>query len=206
LKHDNNAIFDTTWLNNQSAKNDTITTSVSTFETDTVKSPIDSTGTSEDSIPELYHSPSKASMLSAVFPGLGQIYNKKYWKLPIIYAGVGICIYSIYFAQRNYDRYLTAYKQRLANDPNNLDEFSKKGLGEYYNVEALTSYKDFYRRNRDLSYIILGGIYVLNIIDATVDGYLFDYDVSPDLTLHFTPVINYSAYSNNFALSCSIRF
>jgi hypothetical protein len=153
------------------------------------------------------HSPKKTAFYSAVLPGLGQIYNKKYWKVPICYAALGTFVYFIDFNQTRYVRYKRALVLRLANDPNNPDEFleqfNEKGI---YTEAQLQSFKDFYRRNRDLSIMGLAGIYVLNIIDATVDGYLFDYDISPDLTMHITPNMDYSYNSSNFGVLCTFRF
>ena len=140
--------------------------------------------------------PSRAAFYSAVLPGLGQAYNKRYWKIPIVYGALGT---SIYFYKRNgdfYDRYRDAYKSRLAG--NKTDEFY--GVDENGNPratplvsdQALRDAQDFYQRNRDLSLLITLGLYVLNIIDANVDAHLKQYNVNDDLT--FKPYI----YQNQF--------
>lgn len=136
------------------------------------------TSKKKDKTPEdsLIHSPKKATMLSSFLPGAGQYYNKKYWKIPIIYAGFGILGYSVSFNQFNY-RY---YKDELIR--------RQQGLGglnpdlERYSNSNLDELQSFYRRNRDLSYIGIALLYVVNVIDATVDAHLFEFDMSDDLS------------------------
>ena len=130
------------------------------------------------------HSPSKASILSAVLPGAGQFYNKKYWKIPILYAGFAAIIYSVDFNQNRYIIYKNALQTRTDGDETTLDEFE-----DVYSEENLRALKDFYRRNLDLSYIIGGIVYVLNILDAHVDAHLYYFDVSDDLSMKVSPVM-----------------
>jgi len=121
------------------------------------------------------HSPTKAALFSAVLPGMGQVYNKKYWKVPIIYAGGGFVYYLYDYYNRNYNNFSNAYSA-----------FLNEKIDEYRNLtteESLKAAKDFYRRYRDLNVIIMVGVYLANIIDATVDAYLFNFDVSRDLSL-----------------------
>jgi len=128
------------------------------------------------------HSPRKAALLSAGLPGLGQIYNRKYWKVPIVYAGL---LTSAYYINDNYKQYKTykeAYLIRIDSDPNTTDNF----LGEYSNGDLIIL-KDFYRRNREISIFCLVGTYILNIVDASVDAHLFYYDISEDISLNITP-------------------
>lgn len=121
------------------------------------------------------HSPTKAALLSAVTPGLGQVYNQKYWKIPILYAG-GAFVYYLYdYYNNRYNEYTNAY-----------NSFINNKISEYNGItteEGLKQAKDFYRRYRDLNTIILVGVYLVNIVDATVDAYLFNFDVSKDLSL-----------------------
>ena len=155
-------------------------------------------------------SPRKASLYSAVLPGLGQAYNKKYWKIPIIYAGGAALIYSLNYASKKY----TEYKKILimVDEDSPADRtFVKNWLGvKDYKKESLEknllSGIDYYRRNRDLSAIGLGAIYLANIIDATVDAYLYDYNVTQDLSLKVKPKVIYSPYSQDIGLSCTLRF
>jgi len=134
--------------------------------------------------PELKtHSVSKAAIYSAVLPGLGQGYNRKYWKIPIIYAGFGVIGYFVYFNNNEYKDFKEAYIY-VANDdtvPTDNPYVTK------YTQDQLKEAMDFYRRNRDLSIIIGGLWYVLNILEAYVDAHFFDYDISDDLTMKISP-------------------
>lgn len=133
------------------------------------------------------HSPKKASLL-AIIPGLGQIYNRKYWKVPIVYAGFAV---SGYFAITNlneYNRYKDAYicSSNAAIDTNYV---CNNPLAQKYSKENLLSIKDYYRRNAELSFIIMGVWYILQIVDATVDAHLFYWEVSDGVTLKTDPII-----------------
>ena len=130
---------------------------------------------------EPIQSPRKAAILSSTLPGLGQIYNKKYWKIPIIYAGLLTSAYYINDNNVQYKLYKDAYLKRLDNNPDN-DNF----VGEYSSSDLLIL-KDFYRRNREVSILCFVGTYIINILDASVDAHLFDYDISEDISLQMTP-------------------
>ena len=120
--------------------------------------------------------------MSAILPGAGQVYNKKWWKVPIIYGGFAGLGYAIIFNQGEYDLYRNAYLKRLDDNSSTVDEFD--GV---YSDANLIELQDYYRKNRDLS--IIGGVllYVMNIIDANVDAHLFNFDVSEDLSLNIAP-------------------
>lgn len=122
--------------------------------------------------------PSRAAFYASVIPGVGQIYNKKYWKVPLVYAGIGIPAYFWADNQRQYGRYRDEYKKRLQgiNDPNDPT------FGGLDNERVLEAQK-FYRRNRDLSVVITVGFYVLSIIDANVDAHLMQFNVNENLTI-----------------------
>lgn len=129
------------------------------------------------------HSPSKAAMLSSVFPGLGQVYNKKYWKLPIVYGAIGAAVYAITFNQDQFKIYEGAFYSQTDDDPTN-DQFDGT-----YDQRQLIELMNYYRQQRDLS-IILGALaYGLNILDAYVDAHLMYYDVSDDLSLRWEPAL-----------------
>lgn len=130
----------------------------------------------------LKHSPHKATIYSAVLPGLGQAYNKKYWKIPIIYVGFGVSGYFAVDNQKQYNKYKEAYRIRLDGNENTVDQFA-----DSYTEEDLRLLKNFYRRNRDLSYVSIGLIYVLNIVDAAVDAHLFQFNVDDNLSLQWSP-------------------
>jgi hypothetical protein len=137
------------------------------------------------------HSPGKAVLYSAILPGLGQAYNRKYWKIPIIYAGVGVITYFIIFNQQQYSLYNNALIERTNNviDP----KFS------VYSNTDLSSLVDYYHRDRDLSIICAAGLYVLNLIDAEVDAQLFSFNISDDLSMHLTPRFDmYTAFNNAY--------
>ncbi len=142
----------------------------------------------KDSIFLTNHSPRKASIYSAVFPGLGQIYNRKYWKVPIVYAGFGGLVYGIIYEARGYNKYKDLYKQMLDNNLNELDGIT---------IRQAEVYKDFHRRWRDLFSIGTAGFYALQIIDATVDAYLINYDISEDITLVVEPALLSCSGGNN---------
>ncbi len=126
------------------------------------------------------HSPKKAAILSAVFPGMGQVYNGKYWKLPIVYGGIGGLVYGSVWNSRHYRTYFDKYKYMTEND---LDEY------EGQSIRVVEGYKNYYLRNKNLFIILTAGFYGLQIIDANVDAHLFDYDISEDLSLRIDPVL-----------------
>lgn len=132
------------------------------------------------------HSANKAALFSAVIPGLGQAYNGKYWKIPVVYAGFGVMYYFIHTNNVEYQKFSDAltYKTSLIPDPSKYNNYVDK-----YPVTSLQDGKTYYRRNRDLSIIFCSFWYLLNITDAAVDAYLFDYDVTPDLSLKVTPFV-----------------
>jgi hypothetical protein len=131
------------------------------------------------------HSPRKATIYSAILPGLGQAYNRKYWKIPIIYAGLGTSGYFFFFNNDEYQRTRKALVARLDEDPATVDnDFTDPR----YTNELLQDRKNYYRRNRDLSAIIGVLFYVANIIDADVDAHLRGFNVDDNLSLHLTPL------------------
>lgn len=132
------------------------------------------------------HSPTKAAIFSAVLPGLGQGYNRKYWKIPIVWAGFGLITYFIVTNTRNYKDYKEAYTYVASGDSSYTDN---ELIGKYDEQQLLDG-KNYYQRNMELSYIIGGLWYLLNIIDASVDAHFFDYDVSEDLSIRIDPVMH----------------
>jgi hypothetical protein len=148
----------------------------------------------------LEYSPRKAAMYSAVFPGMGQIYNKKFWKAPIVYAGMGALIYSAIWNGRRYTFYFDKFQYMTETDPP-LDEWEGQSLRE---VEW---YKDSHLRYRNLFIIFSVGFYALQIVDANVDAHLIDYDISEDLTLTIDPAM-LQPYDNTttFGLRCCLNF
>lgn len=149
-----------------------------------------------DVISEELHSPKKATIYSAILPGLGQVYNKKYWKIPVIYIGFGTIGYFISWNNDKYRFNKIAYRHLVDDDPETRI-YEKIEALKYYDLDNPTHFsnfkdglikrKDYYRRNRDLLIISMVGFYGLNIIDASVDAHLFDFDISDDLTLRWSP-------------------
>lgn len=138
-----------------------------------------------DTIVEKEHSPHRATIYSMILPGLGQAYNRKYWKIPIVYAGFGTMYYFIQFNNKEYQLFKDAYDHASQNP-----DGTETPVNEYealYDVDFLRSARNYYRRNRDLSYILTGVWYLLNVIDATVDAHLFTWEVDEDLTLRIEP-------------------
>lgn len=134
------------------------------------------------------HSAKRAAILS-ILPGAGQVYNGKWWKVPIIYAGFGGLGYMAYSNYSDYDLFLTAYKYKTGDlDEGELISDDALRLAEYYNASQLQSYKESYRRDFELYCIIMVAWYGLNIVDAIVDGHLYTYDIGDDLSLHIDPV------------------
>lgn len=128
------------------------------------------------------HSPTKAAIYSAVLPGLGQVYNKKYWKVPIVYGTLGTLGYLAYDSNDKYKKYLNGYIAKSDSTSNRITDLP-------FDKETLKYYKDRYKRNRDLFYILMGLAYVLNIVDASVDAHFFDFDVSEDLSIQLDPTV-----------------
>lgn len=133
--------------------------------------------------------PAKAAFYSAVLPGLGQIYNKRYWKLPLVYGGIGASIYAYDQNHKNFLRYRNAYKRRIAGY--NDDEFQ----GLIASTDRLIDGQGFYKRNRDRSMLFILGFYFLNILDANIDAHLKQYNVSSDLS--FNPYFDVTPINAN---------
>lgn len=147
------------------------------------------------------HSPKKAVILSAVLPGAGQAYNRKFWKMPIIYAGLGTCIYFLINNNKQYHLYHDEYLYRI----NNAGAVQNEETARYSEGNLLTII-DQYQRWRDLSVISLAAVYTLQLVDAAVDGYLWRFDTSDDLSFRFRPSLISSPYSVVPALKIRIKF
>jgi hypothetical protein len=157
--------------------------------------PVQKTELKSDSSTKRTFSPRKAALYSAVLPGLGQIYNKKYWKVPIVYAAVGIPIYLFFDNKRWYDR--TRYAISVvssSNFPNNADSIEAvhsqlRSLVDHKRTDALLNYRNEFRKDMDYSILFTLLFWGLNIIDATVDAHLKGFNVSDNLSLKIKPVI-----------------
>ena len=156
--------------------------------------------------------PTKATWLAVVFPGGGQIYNRKYWKLPIIYGGFAGCAYALSWNGKMYKDYSQAYLDIMDNDPNTNSHLDIRGLSNYpenQQKELLRKRKDMFRRYRDLSIFAFIGVYLISVIDAYVDAELSNFDITPDLSMRVEPaIINDQFHSRNksVGVQCSFRF
>nr|WP_321222785.1 DUF5683 domain-containing protein [uncultured Psychroserpens sp.] len=140
--------------------------------------------------------PSKAAFYSAVLPGLGQAYNKKYWKIPLVYAAIGIPVYLYIQNDRDLDLYRDAFKRRLAGF--NDDQFQN------ISDDGLIRAQQQLRRNKELSLLIAIGMYALNIVDANVDAHLLQFNVDEDLSLR--PHFKFDQMENNTNLGVTLNF
>jgi hypothetical protein len=141
--------------------------------------------------------PKKATMLSAILPGAGQVYNGKTWKVPILYAGI---LTDVYFIQYNHKRYERFRDALFALDKGELNQFPS------LNRAALVRNVDYWRQNRDLTLLLMLGIYALNLVDANVDAHLSGFDISEDLTLKIAPQIGTLSASSTTGLSFTLQF
>jgi hypothetical protein len=142
------------------------------------------------------HDPRRATLLSAVFPGAGQIYNRKYWKLPILYGGAFTLGYFINFNNEQYVLSRDSYLQVSAG----LDDHYRGA----YTKDQLVQLREYWRRNRDLLIIISGFTYLLNIADAAVDAHLSNFDVSDDLSLRIQPQLEIAGNQPLFGLGLAL--
>ena len=193
------------------------------LQTDTVR--IDSLAKAKLQLEQKQFMPNstKAVLLSAVFPGLGQIYNRKYWKLPLVYGSFIGCAYAITWNSNQYNGYENAYSNFLKymnGKPSDDGAWDVYRYGNYLSQapadwsptmqtqfsSALKSAKDYYRRYRDMSIIITVAVYALWMIDAYVDAQLFDFDISPDLSMHISPVMFDQTAVNTRSVGMQLSF
>ncbi|MBL7971935.1 MAG: hypothetical protein JNL03_10475 [Prolixibacteraceae bacterium] len=159
------------------------------------------------------HSPRRATIYSAVLPGLGQIYNRKYWKVPLVYGGFATLGYFINFNNGEYLKFRQAYSDiidndpstdsyvKLVSDPRRLEDSKIPQL-----TESLRNAKDYWRRNRDL--VVIGTVvfYAVNIIDASVDAHFFNFDISDDLTFNWVPAPMMCMDNKLVGIHCKFTF
>ena len=163
--------------------------------------------------------PKRAMWLAIVLPGAGQIYNRKYWKLPIVYGGFIGCLYAATWNNQMYHDYEQAYMDIMDDNPqtHSYDQFLH--LGKTVDETNIDDYrqlfkrrKDYYRRYRDLSIFIMIGVYALSIIDAYVDASLSEFDISDDLSLRIQPAVIKNGASRNpfenaaMGVNCALTF
>lgn len=195
---------------------------VDTLRTDEVSIMIDST--KQVKLPRDWSTwkpnPQRALWLALVLPGAGQIYNRKYWKLPIFYGGFMGCIYALTWNNMMYKDYSQAYLDIMDDDPKTASYNKFLHLGRQITAENEERYKnifkkrkDRYRRYRDMSFFVMIGVYALSVIDAYVDAELSDFDISKDLSLRVRPAVinngqlNSRSYRDtSVGVQCSLNF
>lgn len=155
-----------------------------------------------DSILEKEHSATKATLMSAFVPGLGQIYNKKYWKVPIIYVGFGVLTYFIVFNTDLYIDFKCAYIESSYGNMNG----SYSDLVNRYTKDELFSGREYYRRNLEISCLITALWYALNIVDAAVDAHLYTYNITNKLSLKVEPAFQSLGFRNQTSAGLKIKF
>lgn len=175
---------------------------------------VDSTTIMKKTKPVFIPNSGRASWLAAIIPGAGQIYNRKYWKLPIIYGGFVGCAYALAWNNKYYKDYSKAYLDIMDKDENTNSYLNflppgtiVKGDEARYQT-AFKQKKDVFRRNRDLSVFAFIGVYLISIIDAYVDAELSNFDISPDIGLRIEPTVinDRNVGGNTFGVQCSIKF
>ena len=158
--------------------------------------------------------PYKATWLAVVIPGAGQIYNRKYWKLPIVYGGIMGCLYAYNWNNQMYGDYRQAFLDIMDADPNtkSYESFFPSGYNFQANEEYLKNLfkkrKDRYRRWRDLSVFACIGVYLVSIVDAYVDAHLSSFDISDEINLSIKPDIvpDMNSGNSHYGFNCSISF
>ncbi len=185
---------------------------------------IDASAIPQDKVPQAVEqkrfvpSPTKATWLALVVPGGGQIYNRKYWKLPIFYGGFAGCTYALTWNNRMYKDYSAAYKDAVNDNwsSKNITDLLPanylKRTSESQITEVLKKRKDLYRRYRDMSIFAFIGVYLLSVVDAYVDAELSNFDITPDLSMHIEPAVmgtgnqGMGLRDKSVGMQCSFRF
>ena len=148
--------------------------------------------------------PSKAAFYSAILPGLGQVYNKKYWKVPLVYAAIGTGIVVYDYNNREYNRFRNAFKSRLAGFTD--DEFIALGIED----STLEDLQEARQNDRDLALVVTIVMYALNIVDANVDAHLKQFNIDDKLSMEveYTPYINLNPITNdpNYGMAVVLKF
>lgn len=152
----------------------------------------------------------RATTLSTIFPGAGQVYNKSYWRVPIIIGGMASTIYTIDWNNRGYQRFRTAYSLKVDYEKN-PEKYPNGAADEFhgaYSSTFLKNLKNSYRRNRDMCILLTAGVYLLQIMDAHVDSHLQDFDISDDLSMNLEPYFGYSSVGTQpvYGVNMSVNF
>lgn len=150
------------------------------------------------------YDPRKAILFAAVLPGLGQVYTKKYWKLPLVYGGIGATAYAINFYQEGYRKYRG---ELFYNLENGLSSPSAINPNVRFTTAQLRTITDRFRRERDFMIIIMMGVYVLQMVDAHVDAHLKEFDLNPNLQVRIEPTFSNELLTGRMGgISLKLRF
>jgi hypothetical protein len=145
--------------------------------------------------------PAKAAFYSAILPGLGQAYNKKYWKIPLVYGAIGSGVYFYSKNNTKYRQFRDEYKKRLDGTSNSQDPY----FGNLDNSRLIAGQR-FYQRNRDISVLVTAAFYVLNIVDANIDAHLLQFNVNDNLSVHPDISTDEINYKQNVGLTLNYHF
>ncbi len=148
------------------------------------------------------HNPTKAMWMSAALPGLGQYYNQKYWKIPIVYTGFATLAYFSIINRQEYVKYRDAYSTKLGLNGGTSDD----PLINNYSDSQLLSLREYYQSNLELNYILFGAFYLLQIIDATVDAHFYTFDINDNLSMRIDPFIYQNKNRLNAAPAIHLRW
>ena len=177
---------------------------------DTVLKKADTQFSSEKKVDSVLavHSPRKAAFRSAVLPGWGQAYNKRYWKIPIVYGALGVTGYVFVYNLQTYRELRLAYKGKVfaaRGDSTFFWQMNPRYRAEGYTAEDIRYYRDEFRRNIDYSAVIFLIFWGLNVVDAAVDAHLKSFDVSPDLSFRFKAGYSELAQTNGVSLVLTFK-
>ena len=154
--------------------------------------------------PRFRANPNKSLLYSLIVPGMGQFYNRRYWKVPLVYAAYGGVIYAIDFNRKNFRRFKTAYALKIDGDPSTIDEF--EALGIALDATALKNLRDGYQKDLELSYMVGIIVHLLNGVEAFVDAHLKDWDIAEDLSLRLGPETSPTFIGPQAGINLTISF
>jgi hypothetical protein len=193
------------------AQNDKQQLSSTSIMDTSIKIKTDTTIIAKDSVPvtdsiiKKRHDPAKATRRSAIIPGWGQAYNKQYWKIPLVYAALGITAATYVYNDKWYKKTRDAYSIVINGDTANYDQIDPKLQGLITYPESLQFYRNDFRRNRDYSILFFLLAWGLNVVDATVYGHLKDFDVSDDLSMRIKPTFDFKTKTPGLGLAFNFK-
>jgi hypothetical protein len=171
------------------------TTVTTTITTDTVRAAIDTMAIARGGKVPFTPVPKKAGLYSAIVPGMGQLYNRQYWKLPVIYAGMAVTGYFLIDNIKQYRSYRKVYIGRIDNDPTTKDDLT-------YTTEEVKLLQDSYKKYADLTVLFTAVGYMIQVMDAVASAHLKNFDISPDISMRMTPVV----YGNGIGIGLVMNF